>query len=86
MEKWALERGWSVEDSKNVQIVGCVCPNIKGKTSSMMGLVEVGGITLVGMLEEVLYDHGRDLDCGPVHMDATKDPKEMTSSDELLDA
>jgi len=40
----------------------------------------------VGMLEEVLYQHSQNVDCGPVHLDATKDPVLMKSADELLDA
>jgi pyruvate-formate lyase len=46
----------------------------------------VAGLNIVGMLEEVLYDPDRTQDCGPFHLNASKNPRQMESADEMLDA
>lgn len=83
LEKWALIRGWSPVDAKNVQPAGCVHNNIKGKAIASTGLGEVGAFLAARMLEEILglFDPP-DVPGRP----KLKDPREMKSADEVLDA
>lgn len=86
LEKWAIMRGWSQDDAKRSQAAACIVNNVMGKTIGSNGLIEVGAVDLSRMLTEVLAESSEALDSGPLHLDKAKDPREMASADELLEA
>ena len=85
LEKWAMLRGYSFEDAKQTQVGGCVTNHIIGKYQITTGAAGVGGMILPKVLEETLYEGGPG---NPKRPDKpiTKDPREMKSCDEVLDA
>jgi pyruvate-formate lyase len=86
LEKWALQRGWSVEDAKKVQACGCVANNIMGKAQSITGLVNLAVMNTVNVLEDVLYRNDQEMKSGHIVRPAGKKAVDMQSADELLDA
>jgi pyruvate-formate lyase len=83
LEKWALMRGWPLEDAKRAQAVCCVANNIPGRTVGATGIGTVGALFGVKLLEEILgLFEVPDAPGRP----ALKDPREMRSADEILDA
>jgi len=83
LEKWALMMGYPPEYARRTQVAGCVANRILGRFIGATGLSEAGALFALRLLEEILglcegpYVPGRP---------ETKDPREMTSADELLDA
>lgn len=83
LERWGLTRGWSPEESKRVQASGCVTCNIPGRAIGASGILNAGGIIAIKLLEEVLGLFEPPTAPG---MPQLKEPREMTSADEVLDA
>ncbi len=82
LEKWGLSRGWSLEEAKKVQVGCCVNLNIPGRAVSATGIATVGALLGVKLLEEVLgLFETPQLPGKPEH----RDPRQMKSSDEILD-
>jgi len=83
LEKWGLTRGWSPEDAKRVQAACCIANNIPGRAIGATGNGTAGALFAVKVLAEILglfvapYVPGRP---------ELKDPRQMRSADELLDA
>jgi pyruvate-formate lyase len=77
LEKWALIRGWSPEDAKRSEVGGCVSNVIKGTPQGITGNTGIGALICPMILNEVLLQSD---------MTKTKDPRDMQSADELLDA
>ena len=83
LEKWCYTRGWSTEDAKNVQLGCCVNPHIRGRAVTASGIATMGAIFAVKLLLEVLgLFETPDVPGKP----ELKDPRQMRSADELLDA
>ena len=86
LEKWALLRGYSPEDAKRTQVGGCVTNAITTKYMVSTGTPGLGGMLLPKVLEEALYEGGgADCEDRPDKPEL-KDPRDMQSADELLDA
>jgi pyruvate formate-lyase/glycerol dehydratase family glycyl radical enzyme len=83
LEKWGLMRGWAPEDAKNAQVGACVTCNIPGKAITSTGMSEVGALFPVKLLEEILGLFEPPPAPGRPEL---KDPRQMDSADELLDA
>ncbi len=86
MQKWAIQRGYSLEDARRTQVGGCVTPHITSKYLVTTGTPGIGGMLAPKVLEEVLYEGGPAGNEGRPDKPKTKDPREMQSADELLDA
>ncbi len=86
LEKWAMLRGYSFEDAKQTQVGGCVTNHITGKFQITTGAAGVGGMILPKVLEEALYEGGSQANPKRPDRPKTKDPREMKSCDELVDA
>jgi pyruvate formate-lyase/glycerol dehydratase family glycyl radical enzyme len=86
LEEWGLTRGWSPEDAKKVQAVGCVANNVMGKAQTVTGLVNVGVIHSLMILEAVLYRNDQEIRSGHIVLPAGKNATEMQSADELMEA
>lgn len=83
LEKWCYTRGWSTEDAKNVQLGCCVNPHIRGRAVTASGIATLGAIFAIKLLSEVLgLFETPDVPGKP----ELKDPRQMSSADELLDA
>jgi len=83
LEKWCLTRGWSTEDAKNVQLGCCVNPHIRGRAVTSSGIATMGAIYGPKLLSEVLGLFETPYLPGKPEI---KDPRQMKSSDELLDS
>jgi pyruvate formate-lyase/glycerol dehydratase family glycyl radical enzyme len=83
LEKWALTRGWPPEDAKKAQAACCIANIIPGRAVGATGNGTAGALFAVKLLEEILglfdapYIPGRP---------ELKDPRQMRSADEVLDA
>ena len=86
LEQWGLMRGWSSEDAKKTQAMGCVANNIMGKTVAGTGLIQIGALHLVRILEEVLYQNDQEVRAGTIVLPKGEDVREMTSAHEIMDA
>ncbi len=86
LEQWGLTRGWSPEDAKKVQAIGCVANNVTGKAQTVTGLVNVGVMHSVMVLEDVLYRNDQEVRSGHIVLPAGKKATEMQSAEELLEA
>ena len=86
LEKWAILRGYSSEDAKRTQVGGCVTNHITGKYMIITGTPGIGGMILPKVLEETLYDGGPMGNEDRPDKPKTKDPRDMLSGDDLLDA
>jgi formate C-acetyltransferase len=86
LEQHTLLRGYSFEDAKQTQIDGCVTNAITGKYQNTTGAAGLGGLILPKVLEEALHEGGAHGNPGRPDKPKTKDPREMLSCDELLDA
>ncbi len=83
LEQWAISRGWPLEDAKRAQAACCVVNNIPGRVIGGTGNGTFGGFFATKLLEEILgLFNVPDIPGRP----ALKDPKQMRSADELLDA
>jgi len=83
LERWCFTRGWSPEDAKKVQLGCCVNPHIRGRAVTASGIATVGAIFAVKLLSEVLGLFETPYLPGKPEL---KDPRQMRSADELLDA
>jgi len=83
LEKWCYTRGWSTEDAKRVQLGCCVNPHIRGRAVTASGIANVGAIFAVKLLSEVLGLFETPYIPGKPEI---KEPRQMRSADELLDA
>ena len=83
LEKWALTRGWSPEDAKKAQAACCIANNIPGRAIGATGNGTAGALFAVKVLEEVLGLFDAPYIPGKPEL---KDPRQMRSADELLDA
>ncbi len=83
LTQWGLNRGWPPEEARKVQASGCVTVNIPGRAILATGILNVGGIFAVNLLNEILgvFD-GPSIPNKP----EPKDPRKMSSADDLLDA
>ena len=92
MEKWALVRGYSEYDAKRTQAAGCVAMNCTGKPLSGAFMTEVGIVAQPKILEYALFQGNDAFGTGNRVGDSqltrpkTKDPQEMSSAEDLLDA
>jgi formate C-acetyltransferase len=86
IEKWALMRGYSPEDAKRTQVGGCVTNCVTGRYMVSSGAAGTGGMILPKVLEAALHEGGLEGDPERPDKPRTKDPRAMTSADELLDA
>lgn len=86
LEKWALLRGYTAEDAKRTQVGGCVTNVITGKYVVATGAAGTGGMIVPKILEEALHEGGPQGTQDRPDKPRTKDPREMRSADELLDA
>jgi formate C-acetyltransferase len=86
IEKWALLRGYSPEDAKNAQVGGCVTNQITNRYMLSSGTPGLGGMLLPKVLEETLREGGDAGNEDRPDKPWTKDPRQMRSADELLDA
>lgn len=92
LEKWALMRGYSPYDAKRTQAAGCVAMNCTGKPLSSAFFANVGFLAQPKMLEYALFQgndvlgHGNRVGNSKITRPKTKDPREMASADELLEA
>jgi pyruvate-formate lyase len=89
LEKWGLLRGWPEDVAKNTQLAGCVANHVKGKCGGIGGVEGVGNMILPMVLEDALYQGSPPMRAPKeigVPRPRTKDPREMMSSEELLEA
>jgi formate C-acetyltransferase len=86
LQKWAKSRGYSPKDAKHVTVGGCVTLHVTGKYQITSGTPGVGGMILPKVLEETLYEGGPEGNDGRPDKPKTKDPLDMLSADDLLDA
>ncbi|WXG43931.1 MAG: pyruvate formate lyase family protein [Promethearchaeati archaeon SRVP18_Atabeyarchaeia-1] len=86
LQELIMLRGYSPKDAKRVTVGGCVTPHITGKYLITTGTPGIGGMILPKVLEETLYDGGSTGNEGRPDKPKTKDPRIMTSADELLEA
>jgi pyruvate-formate lyase len=86
LEKWGLMRGLSPGDTKKVQACGCAVNNVMGGAQTVTGLVDLGIINAVMVLEDVLYRNDQEIRCGHIVLPAGKKVIEMQSADEMLEA
>lgn len=84
MEKWALMRGWSPAEAKNVTIVGCVVHQIKGKYGFMDAYKQMACINLPKLLEEVLFQKPVPGTLSWLESPALKDPRKVSAADDIL--
>jgi pyruvate formate-lyase/glycerol dehydratase family glycyl radical enzyme len=83
LRKWALTRGWSPQDAEKTLAVGCVATGIMGRPQRATGILSAATLWAVKLLEEVLgFFEGPYVPGKP----ELKDPRVMTSADELFDA
>jgi pyruvate formate-lyase/glycerol dehydratase family glycyl radical enzyme len=86
MKKGCLLRGYSPAEAQRVQMVACVTNVVDGMYVVSTGAVGVGGMILPKILEEALREGGPVGDPDRPDKPKTKDPREMRSADELLEA
>jgi pyruvate-formate lyase len=86
LEQWALDRGYSPAEAKNAQVGGCVTNGVVNKYAISTGTPGIGGMLLPKVLEEALHEGGAAGNEDRPDKPKTKDPREMQSADELLDA
>ncbi len=86
LEKWALLRGYSPAEAKRTQMVGCVTNVVTEKYAVSTGTPGIGGMIVPKILEEALREGGPAGDPDRPDKPMTKDPREMRSADELLEA
>ncbi len=85
-ETWGLSRGYSPEDARHAQVGGCVTNNVPNKYAGSTGTPGIGGMLVSKVLEEALHEGGAAGNEDRPDKPMTKDPREMRSADELLDA
>jgi len=83
LERWALNRGWSPEVARKAQLGVCVYVHIPGKSYDSTGLGTAGAVYATKLLNEVLGLFESPYVPGKPEL---KDPRQMGSADEILDA
>jgi len=86
LEKWAIQRGFSVEDAKKVQVCACAANNVMGKGMQSSGLAPGSVMNCPEVLNQVLRLNDQEARCGSVVLAAGKKATEMQSADELMEA
>ncbi len=86
LEKWGMRRGLSPEDAKKVQAIGCVGNGVMGSALSATGLVNVGVMNALLILEGVLYENDQEIKSGHIVLRAGKKATDMQSARELMEA
>jgi pyruvate formate-lyase/glycerol dehydratase family glycyl radical enzyme len=86
LEKWAIQRGFSAEDAKKVQVCACAANNVMGKGMQSSGLAPGCVMNCPEVLSEVLRLNDQEARCGSVVLAAGKKATEMQSADELMEA
>ena len=86
LKKASLLRGYSPEEAQRTQMVGCVTNVVTERYAISTGTPGIGGMILPKILEEALREGGPVGDPDRPDKPKTKDPREMQSADELLDA
>lgn len=86
IRKWAYQRGYDEKDARRAQVGGCVTNHIIGRYHITTGAAGVGGMLLPKVLEEAIHQGGPHGNGDRADKPVTKDPREMESADELLDA
>ncbi|MDD5169259.1 MAG: pyruvate formate lyase family protein [Syntrophales bacterium] len=92
LEKWALDRGYSAYDAKRTQAAGCVSMNCTGKPLGGSFFVACGFLAQPKVLEYALFQggdafgNGNKVGNSKLTRPKTKNPREMASADELLEA
>jgi formate C-acetyltransferase len=86
LQEWAILRGYSPKDARHVTVGGCVTLHVTEKYQITSGTPGVGGMILPKVLEETLCEGGPTGNEGRLDKPKTKDPLDMLSADDLLDA
>ncbi|MFC2027662.1 pyruvate formate lyase family protein [Chloroflexota bacterium] len=86
LETWAIQRGFSAEDAKNVQVCACAANNVMGKGMQSSGLAPGSVMNCPEVLAEVLRLNDQEARCGSVVLPAGKKVTQMQSADELMEA
>ncbi len=86
LETWAIQRGFSAEDAKKVQVCACAANNVMGKGMQGSGLAPGCVMNCPEVLAEVLRLNDQEARSGPVVLLAGKKATEMESTQELMEA
>ena len=86
LEQWALQRGFSSETAKKTSMGGCVANFVIGELYGSTELGVPGAVVGGKMMEYALFQGEDVLLGGQGGRPTTKDPREMQSADELLEA
>jgi formate C-acetyltransferase len=84
LEKWGMQRGWSPEDARKVQVCACAANNVMGKAMQGSGLASSAVMNCPEVLGEVLRLNDQGARSGSVVLAAGKKATEMQSADELM--
>ena len=74
------------EDAKHTQVGGCVTNHVTNRYMISTGTPGIGGMIVSKVLEETLREGGPAGNADRPDKPRTKDPREMRSADEVLDA
>jgi formate C-acetyltransferase len=86
LTRWAIMRGYSVEDSRRVMPIACASYSVKGTGMLASGLAPGLEMNCPAVLDEVLHLNDKEARCGPVVLPAGKKATEMQSADEIMRA
>jgi len=86
LEKWAMQRGFSAEDAKKVQVCACAANHVMGKGMQSSGLAPGAVMNCPEVLNQVLRLNDQGARCGSVVLAAGKKATEMQSADEIMEA
>jgi pyruvate formate-lyase/glycerol dehydratase family glycyl radical enzyme len=86
LTRWAIMRGFSVEDSRRVMPIACASYSVKGTGMLASGLAPGLEMNCPAVLNEVLHLNDQEARCGPVVSPAGKKATEMQSADEIMKA
>jgi pyruvate-formate lyase len=86
LEKWGIQRGWSAEDAKKVQVCACAANHVMGKAMQGSGQAPGAVMNCPEVLAEILRLNDQEARCGSVVRAAGKKATEMQSADELMEA
>ncbi len=86
MKKWAIQRGWSAEDVRKVQVCACAANTVMGKDMQGSGLATASIMNCPEVLGEVLRLNDQGARSGPLVLPAGKKATEMQSANELIEA
>jgi len=86
LEKWGIQRGFSAEDAKKVQVGACAANHVMGKAMQSSGLAPGAVMNCPDVLSQVLHLNDQEARCGSVVLAAGKKATEMQSADEIMEA